>query len=401
MPQDDDYYAWREHEGELAGGPIRWAGKPGLPPGDEIDPAVDLINALLEVHPDDRALDLRCGTGRLGVLLARRTRNEVVLADDHGLGVEAARRTLSVNGLGNELEERVRIIHGDGYGLLTPESFDVVCLSLPKGKELARRLVRLAAWYLKPGGRFYMAGPKRGGVLSILKFARELFGNTQEEIYGGGCRAACAVRPSAPPDDPGDGFGLRETAARGKTKTWRFFTHPALFSYGTEGLDPGTRLLVEHPEIGPGERVLDLGCGPGIVGLVAARRHGAEVVLVDIGAAALEAARRTLALYDLSPPQAEVCYSDVISGVRGERFDVVLTYPPAHPPQGWALDRETARAFVEGAARVLRPEGRAYVVGSAGLPFHRWLRRVFQSVEVLADTKTHRLYRAERPYDGL
>ncbi len=398
MPRGD-YYIWREHEGELAGEPIRWAGKPGLPSGDEIDPALQLLVSLLEIHPDDRVLDLRCGAGQLGVLLARRTRNEVVLADDHGLAVEAARRTLSLNNLGKELGERVRILHGDGYGLLDPESFDVVCLSLPKGKELARRLVYLAAWYLKPGGRFYVAGPKRGGVQGILKFTRELFGNIREEAYGGGCRAACAVRPSAPVEDPGDGFGLREAEIGGKT--WRFFTHPALFAYGAEGLDPGTRLLVEHLAIEPGERALDLGCGSGIVGLIAACQYQAEVVLVDVSAAALEASRRTLALYDLPPPQAEVRYSDVIGEVRGERFDVVLTYPPAHPPQGWALDRETARAFVKGAARVLHAGGRAYVVGSAGLPFHRWLRDAFPSVEVLAGTGTHQLYRAERPRNGL
>lgn len=390
-----DYYTWHEQEGELAGESIRWVSKPGLPQSDSLDPAVRLLASLVEVHPEDRVLDLHGGAGQLGVLLARRTRREVVLASDHGVAVEAARRTLLLNGLPkDDLSKRIRVVHGDGYGVLASESFDVVCLSIPKGKERMRRLIHLAAWYLNPGGRFYVAGPKRGGVLSALRFTKELFGGIETETYGGGCRAACAVRPRGSVPDPGDGFRLCEAEICGKT--WRFYTHPALFAYGAQGqLDPGTRLLVESLDAKPGERVLDLGCGSGIVGLILAHQLQGRVVLVDISAAALEASRRTLSLYGLSELQAEIKSSDVISAVRGERFDVVATYPPAH--QGWALDREAARQFVHGAARVLNPAGQVYVVGSAGLPFRRWLQEAFHCVEVLDDIKTHQLFRAERP----
>ncbi len=363
------------------------------------DPAARLLIARLSLSPPTRrVLDLRCGAGKgeLARFLVRRALGDVVLADDHGGAIEALRRALARDSLMGDRDpgRRIRLLHGDGYAVLTPGSFDLVCLSIPKGKEFTRRLIRLAAWYLRPGGRFCLAGPKRGGISGALAFTRELFGDLEEETYGGGCRAACAVLLlSSRREDPGEGFRLHEVEVYGQR--WHSYTHPALFAYGAEGLDPGTRMLLESMDLRPGERVLDLGCGSGIVGLLAVRRFAARAVLVDVSAAALEASRRTLALYGLSEPQAAVRYSDVTSGIAGERFDVVLTYPPAH--RDWTRDRETAQRFIQGAARVLQPRGRAYVVSSAGLPLLRWLRESFQQVETLAATGAHTLYRAETP----
>ncbi len=51
-------------------------------------------------------------------------------------------------------------------------------------------------------------------------------------------------------------------------------TQVGVFSW--ERLDTGTRLLLDAMEVHAGERVLDLGCGYGVLGLVAARLAGPD-----------------------------------------------------------------------------------------------------------------------------
>src|SRR5204862_7947722 len=68
-----------------------------------------------------------------------------------------------------------------------------------------------------------------------------------------------------------------------------FQTDSSVFS--REGLDRGTELLLEAIEVGPCESILGLGCGYGVVGIVAAHlSQGGEGRLteVDERAAALD-----------------------------------------------------------------------------------------------------------------
>lgn len=68
------------------------------------------------------------------------------------------------------------------------------------------------------------------------------------------------------------------------------------------GEHPATRLLVELllERVAPGQRVLDVGCGSGVLGLCALRLGAARVVAVDIKEAAIAATRRNAALNGMS-----------------------------------------------------------------------------------------------------
>ena len=70
-------------------------------------------------------------------------------------------------------------------------------------------------------------------------------------------------------------------------RTFRLLTDRAVFA--ARGLDRGTRLLIETMEVRPDDVILDLGCGYGVIGLVAAtmapRGH---VHMVDINVRAVE-----------------------------------------------------------------------------------------------------------------
>jgi release factor glutamine methyltransferase len=119
---------------------------------------------------------------------------------------------------------------------------------------------------------------------------------------------------------------------------------------------PETELLVdlalERLPPGASASVLDLGTGCGAIALAIKRhRPRARVVAVEIGAAALEYAKRNAAKLGL---EIELRHGRWFEPVRGERFDVVVSNPPyvaledPHLDQG-DLRFEPRSALVAGA----------------------------------------------------
>ncbi len=77
-------------------------------------------------------------------------------------------------------------------------------------------------------------------------------------------------------------------------------THPKLFS--PRKPDPGTMAMLSFIEFSDDDRILDLGCGYGIVGLYAAKvTTGSTVVLSDNDSLAIEYARRNRWLSFFAP----------------------------------------------------------------------------------------------------
>ncbi len=71
-----------------------------------------------------------------------------------------------------------------------------------------------------------------------------------------------------------------------------------------------------------GRRVLDLGCGTGVLGLIAHHRGAAQVSFSDIDEGSVRTTRETCALNGC--PQAEVMASDLLAGVPARAVDVVV-----------------------------------------------------------------------------
>ena len=89
-----------------------------------------------------------------------------------------------------------------------------------------------------------------------------------------------------------------------------------------------------HPWLSrPPRRVLDLCCGSGALGLVAARVFAsAEVDLVDVNAVAVAIAQENAASAGASiSNRIRVIESDLFAALDGERYDLVLCNPPYVP----------------------------------------------------------------------
>jgi len=376
-----DYYTFRQFAVNVRGRRFVIAGKPGVWSWNELNPGTAALLEMPQITPGAKTLDLGCGTGVIGaVAAASAPQGRVTLVDCNVAAVACARRTLEANGLTNAA---VRL--ADGVQDLPPASFDMVLSHLPRGREVQQLLIQGAAWVLKPGGCFYFVAHKQAGIKGAVKYAREIFGRCGVVRQKKGHHVGMTVKPDEMAlSPPKEGYIARTITLDGvETK---LISKPGVFAWGR--LDDGTAALVDAMEIGPDDRVLDLGCGTGLAGLVAARRAvDGEIVLVDVDVRAVESSRRTLAVNGVA--NAEVLPLDCASAVlEREPFDVIITNPPFH--QGLGVDDEVARQFVRDAARVIRPGGRLFLVANLFLRYGDLIREAFGEVETaFADARYH------------
>lgn len=84
-----------------------------------------------------------------------------------------------------------------------------------------------------------------------------------------------------------------------------------------------TRLLADAIEVRPGERVLDVGCGSGILSFVAARLGASRVVGCDLSPEAVASARENAVALDLAD-RTEFRQGNVLEPVSDVEADVVI-----------------------------------------------------------------------------
>jgi 16S rRNA (guanine1207-N2)-methyltransferase len=124
---------------------------------------------------------------------------------------------------------------------------------------------------------------------------------------------------------------------------------PGVWSW--DAVNPGTAALIDTMDPGPRDKVLDLGCGTGLIGLAAARvAHQGWVTLVDVNIAAVQCAQRTLDANGVKNADVQLGSGvDVI-----DHYDLVLS----HLPRG----RAAVSAMIRDAVGALKPGGRFYLV---------------------------------------
>lgn len=189
---------------------------------------------------------------------------------------------------------------------------------------------------------------------------------------------------------PQAGHGVREVSVTLRGRTFRFLTDRAVFA--TRGVDRGTRLLVETMNVREGDLILDLGCGYGVIGLVAAAlAPQGHAHLVDVNARAVDLARENAARNEIS--NVTVHMGDGVEPVRGIAFDLVLTNPPIR------AGRAPVLRFFTGARDVLRPGGRFLFVartGQGARTLARHVEALFGHVTELAKGGGFRVYGATK-----
>ena len=106
-----------------------------------------------------------------------------------------------------------------------------------------------------------------------------------------------------------------------------FETESSIFS--PNSIDKGTLAMLSVIDFLPSDKVLDLGCGYGVVGILAGKMIGEEsVVMCDISEQAVEYAKINAALNGV--PHISIRLSDGYNNIEENDFSLILSNPPYH-----------------------------------------------------------------------
>ena len=173
-------------------------------------------------------------------------------------------------------------------------------------------------------------------------------------------------------------------------RSFRFLTDSGVFA--KRGPDAGTLLLAEALTIPPSALTLDLGCGYGVLGIVAAAlAPQGRAILTDVNQRAVALARKNIELNGLL--NAEARAGEYFRPVEGLLFDAIVTNPPVRAGKAVIeqMAREAKEHLVHGGAYwvVLRTK--------QGAPSHRrFLESVYDEVLDPAKGGGYRVFTATK-----
>lgn len=285
-------------------------------------------------------------------------------------------------------------------GLLT--GYDAILLFMPKAKEQARYLIAQVLPLLKAGGHFWLVGENNGGIKSADKLVKAAAEAQWPEGGYSLSKADKAKKSTLLRLDLSEesAFGTPEAfdatpwelhwqlpekeAFPDELADLKLISLPGVFSHGR--LDEGTALMLQNmPRIKPSKvrnrRVLDMGCGTGVIGLSLLKQHPElEVTFCDVNAMALEATRRSILANEM---QGQVYASDMWSDIT-DRFDLIISNPPFHT--GQKTDYELADRFIRQAKKHLKRSGELRIVANRFLKYPDIIEATFGHCERIAET---------------
>ena len=237
-----------------------------------------------------------------------------------------------------------------------------------KEKPLVQHILNEAGRLLRPGGELILAGQKQEGVKTYIQKAGQRLGADHVRAQKQGRIYTARITRGPQLGQPLDTNHYEQARAVGQWQGMTIYSKPGLFGWQKE--DQGSRLLLDQLPLllhsNWPKSLLDLGCGYGYLGLVAAKRLVpgvlARCVFTDNNAAALAMTRYNLAQQNL---EAEVTASDAGREIEGQ-FDLILCNPPFH--QGFRPDNRLIQTFLAQTRAMLAPGGRAVFVVNQFIP---------------------------------
>ena len=154
----------------------------------------------------------------------------------------------------------------------------------------------------------------------------------------------------------------------------KFETESSIFS--PNFIDNGTLVMLSVIDFLPSDKVLDLGCGYGVVGILAGKLIGEEkVIMCDISERAVEYAKINAMLNGV--PDINITLSDGYKNIKDHDFTLILSNPPYH------ADFSVPKHFIEDSFRRLVMGGRMVMVTKRLDWYKNKLSSVFGGVKVL------------------
>lgn len=263
---------------------------------------------------------------------------------------------------------------------------DLVLLYWPKAKAEAEYLLAMLMSQLGAGTEIVVVGENRSGIKSIEKMFK-VYGPITKYDSARRCSfywGQCTETPAP--------FKLEEWyktyQVNYKDSALTIKSLPGVFSHGE--FDIGSKLLLDTlpPLTG---KVLDFGCGAGVIGSVMALLNP-EICLemCDISALAVASSQATLEANGLT---GRVFASDVYSDTSSD-YDFIISNPPFHA--GLDTSYNATETLLAKAPQHQNNQGQLFIVANSFLKYQPIIEQAFSNCETLNKTNKFAIYHAKK-----
>ncbi|CAV19661.1 MULTISPECIES: 16S rRNA (guanine(1207)-N(2))-methyltransferase RsmC [Vibrio] len=263
---------------------------------------------------------------------------------------------------------------------------DLVMLYWPKAKAEAEFLLAMLFAKLGKDTEIVVVGENRSGVKSIEKMFAP-YGKVVKYDSARRCSfywGQCFEQPPA--------FNLQEwfktyTVNIGE-QSLTVKSLPGVFSHGQ--FDVGSQLLLDTLPKLKG-KVLDFGCGAGVLGAVMASRHpDIELEMCDISAFAVASSQATLEANGLT---GNVFASDVYSDTSKD-YQFIISNPPFH--SGLDTSYSATETLLAQAPNHMKRSGEMIIVANSFLKYIPIIEQAFGKCATLNKTTKFAIYHASK-----
>ena len=175
--------------------------------------------------------------------------------------------------------------------------------------------------------------------------------------------------------EPGKGGRPRVVGAWIRGVPFTFLVPPGVFS--SKRVDKGTELLAEYMDIPEEGKVLDLGCGYGVLGIVMAKLNPKlEVYMVDVNPVAVEAAKKNVEANGVRAVVLQGNLYEPVDELGISEFSTIVSNPPL------AAGKELLEEIIVGAKERLKKGGSLQLVLAKGGEWaEERMKEIFTEVE--------------------
>ena len=317
-----------------------------------------------------------------GALTISLAAHNITVWTDSWLSQKGIQQNLILNELSTD---NVRIINS----IETPDgNYDVVLIKTPKSLALLEdQLIRIKP-FISSATKIVAAGMVKSIHTSTLKLFEKYIGLTKTSLARKKARLIFST--------------LDENIERVKSPypksyilentNYTIVNHANVFS--RENLDIGTRFFLQHlPQAEKYKNIIDLACGNGVVGLIAAEKNpDALVTFLDESFMAVESAKENFAAAFTDYRKAIFKVNDCLIGIEKNSAELILNNPPFH--QDNAIGDEVAWKMFKQSKDVLKQNGELWVIGNRHLGYHIKLKKLFGNCEVIASNKKFIIFKS-------
>ncbi len=263
---------------------------------------------------------------------------------------------------------------------------DLVIISFPKSKDELAFTLAMIAPYLLIDAKIFLVGEKKGGVQSTPKLTKHFLSHCQKIDAARHCLVFAGIANSERINKPfnlNDWFKNYQINVNGIELI--IASLPGVFSQ--KKLDVGTALLLNNlPQTMQG-KVLDFGCGAGVISCFVGKKFPqTQLSLLDVSALAITSAKKTLALNDLS---GDVFASNSLSKVAG-KFQHIVSNPPFH--QGIKTSYQATEDFLQDINTYMASKADITVVANSFLQYLPIMKQNIGAPKALINSQGFNIY---------